>query len=462
MDTKPAVLPLTYGPAYVGLGLAMVMALACNAFLDIRYGSFVFECLCWAVLAGASLLVGWHYRQQPELDSRSRQIQMLIAGGLLFLLVFLPIWGLPRAGAYFLACLQGVTHLSLTRRNFYLSTLSSLVLVLFAASHHRADWTLLFYVIPFVFILVFTVVAEQVSRRAEWVQAASLSRQPLRGQWRAVVAAAALVLSLGTVLYALTPQESPIRLFWKYGLPGHGGKVGGNTGQASQDPGGEKGRGRGQGGENGLGEGAEGQSDGEESGGASWPTPDQMREAAGRPGMPQWQKGTIFRLADASQALNQWLRSLGQSLEHIKRKIQQFLDEFRVPLLGLLLTLIALALLGVLWFFWREVRPILWLRTRLDYLRYGVFGQSLAGRKGIRLLYAATGRLFAYYGEPRPSWANSREYYQQLRWRYPHLREELATLTLAFESARYGGAEPGAEAGLAAKEAYGRLFRRLT
>ena len=108
MDTKPAVLPLTYGPAYFGLGLAMFMALACNAFLDIRYGSFVFECLCWAALAGASLLVGWHFRQQPELDSRSRQIQMLIAGGLLFLLVFLPIWGLPRAGAYFLACLQGV------------------------------------------------------------------------------------------------------------------------------------------------------------------------------------------------------------------------------------------------------------------------------------------------------------------------------------------------------------------
>ena len=454
MDPKPVVLALTYGPAYVGLGLAMFLALACNAFLDIGYGSFAFESLCWASLATVSLAVGWRHRGQPEAESRGRQTQMLFAGAGLFLLVFLPIWGLPRAGAYLLACLQAAIHLSLTRRNFYFSALCSLVLVLFAVSHFRADWTLLFYVIPFVFTLVFTVVAEQVSRRAEWVRAASLDGGPLRGQWLAVVAAAGLVLVLGGLLYGVTPQQSPLNLFWKYGLPGQGELLGGDTGQAGQKPG-DSDAGAGGGG-SGLG-----QAEGGGAGVSSWPTPDQMRDAAGRRGMPAWQKGTILRLADVSQSLNEMLEAAAQRLDDLKAQAQRFMAEFRNQLLGLLLALIALVLLAALWFLLREVRPVLWLGTRLDYLRYSVLDQLPPGRLGIRHLYAASGRLFAYHGEARPAWANSREYYLQLRRRYPAMAAELAALTLVFEVARYGEADPGPAAVQAAQGAYRRLFRQL-
>lgn len=237
-------------------------------------------------------------------------------------------------------------------------------------------------------------------------------------------------------------------------MPGQGTLLGGANGQAGDKPG-DAGAGAGGGGS------AQGQAEGDGTGASSWPTPAQMREAAGRPGMPQWQKGTILHLADVSQSLNEMLEAAGQRLDDLKARAQRFMAEFRNPLLGLLLALIALILLAALWFLLREVRPVLWLGTRLDYLRYAVLDQLPPGRLGIRCLYAASGRLFAYHGEARPAWANSREYYLQLRRRYPALAEELAALTRVFEGARYGEADPGPAAVQAAQAAYRRLFRQL-
>lgn len=51
--------PLTYLPAYVGLFASLMLALACNAFLDIRYGIFGIEIVFWAAVFRWTLLVGW-------------------------------------------------------------------------------------------------------------------------------------------------------------------------------------------------------------------------------------------------------------------------------------------------------------------------------------------------------------------------------------------------------------------
>ena len=55
----PTASPLTYFPAYAGLFASLVLAAACNSFLDIQYGTFGFEMLLWAVAFGLTLRLGW-------------------------------------------------------------------------------------------------------------------------------------------------------------------------------------------------------------------------------------------------------------------------------------------------------------------------------------------------------------------------------------------------------------------
>jgi Ca2+/Na+ antiporter len=441
--------PIAYLPAYAGLGLSMLLALACNAFLDIRYGAFATEMFAWSAVAAVPLVMGWRHRDRPEADSRSWQTAIAGLGVFLFFVVFMPIWGLPRAGVYLLAFLQAAVHVSLTRRNFYFSALIALVLVLFAASHSRADWTLLFYVVPFVIVLLFTVTAEQVSRRAAAVQAVSLARGALSGQWLAVGAAAALVFMVAAAFYAVTPQASPMRLFWEHGLPSNDVRLGGESGQA------------------GSGAGRPGEGSGtdaplrDHSPGMGWPSPAEMRQAAGRPGMPGWQAQTIRGLADLSEALSAMGESLAEHLQDLVERLNKAFPEWREDLLRLLFAAILAALAVAAWLLAREVRPALWVKTRFDYLHYVVLGRVAPGRAGIRDIYAATARLFGYYGNPRLPHCNSREYFSRLVAFHPELRRELVVITAGFEAARYGMPEPGEAERRSVRQAYRTVFQRL-
>ena len=50
--------PLTYLPAYLGLYASLVLAVACNAFLDIQYGIFGVEVFLWAAAYAWTLAIG--------------------------------------------------------------------------------------------------------------------------------------------------------------------------------------------------------------------------------------------------------------------------------------------------------------------------------------------------------------------------------------------------------------------
>lgn len=440
-----------YPPVYIGLGLSLVLAIACNSFLDIRYGSFAFEVGVWSFLVCWALAKSWKCRFTPP-DGRSNRFQrgMSITGLVLFLIVFLPIWGLPRAGAYLLAMLT-IASLGapLTSARLHMSAVAALALVMFAVSHHRADWTMLFYLIPFTMTLVFTLVAQQLSRRAAHAKSSSLGRQGAARLAPAAFSATALILLLGGLLYAITPQPSLLDLSSSWGQP----RLAQNG--PDQDPSGPQ---QGQEESGGQGQGSAGGGSGLEPDRFGWPGPAAMREAANRAGMPEWQKDAILQMAELAESLQPARQSLDEAMAELKAAARQRWEQYGIPLL---LLLVLLLLLMLLWAFRRhlqELQPALWCRTRLDWLHCNWFPPREPARQ-ISALYHAATRLLALAGEPRqPGW-NPREYRDYLRWNRPDLADELAVLTASFEEARYGPPQAPMEDSLQkARQAYRRIW----
>lgn len=433
--------PLTSMPVYIGLYFSLVLALTCNAFLDIQYGAFATEITIWSVVLGATLWVGWQQHGQPSEGGRRLQKILLVVGALSFVLVFMRTWGMPRAGVYWLAAMQVANNCTTTtRRQLYYGATVSVVLVLFASSHVRADWSMLFYVIPFVIAIVFTLVADQISQRASEIRAMSIGRQMFGGQWLAIASASAVILAVSALLYAVVPQTDWGRLHWGYGLP------------AAKPSDGTASRGAA------AASGAEASSAGSASRRSDWPTPGQMREAAKRRGMPAWQAKLINTLADVSE-------SFSAAMAQVEKRIKTVVDAIKrhnsLSFLRLLLALLALALLGASIFFLREMRPVAWLWTRLDYLRHVILGGNTDGHQEVAKVYRAITRLFAYHGEPRMPTENTREYLAQLSRFRPDLQTELGCVTEIFERTRYGAATPNDHDVALVRGAYRKLFRQL-
>lgn len=448
--------PLTYRPAYVGLFLALTLAIACNAFLDIQYGGFGIEVLLWGLGFAGTLRVGWRQRGQVSENGRQKQKMVLLLGGLLTVVLFFPMWGLPRAGVYLLAVLQMSNNcVTTSRRQLHLGLLVSAVMVMFAAAHFRADWTMLFYLLPYLVAVVFTLVSEQVSRRAQDLRQQSLGLGTSGGQGVAIVAASATILTLTAGLYLATPQLTWPSLFWRYGQPSTIGTLGEalERGPGGQSPGAD-GHGGGAGGQGGEG--------GEPLAGGGWPTPAQMREAAGRRGMPGWQAATIRQMAALDEAVRQALAPLVEQLEKRWNDLEEWLKEHRsetlAGLLGLLLLAIAVALARLL----KEAGAVVWLRTRLDYLRLGLFDWHAGGSQAARQYYGASEALFALGDLPRPAAVNTREYLVETTRRHRELRSEMSELTQLFEQSRYGDrALDEAQIGRM-REAYRQIYRKLS
>lgn len=447
---------LTYTPAYVGLFASLLLAVCCNAYLDISYGGFAIETLLWGLLFGLTLWCGWSQHGEASEQSLNWQKWVMWLGLFLFVFLFLHMWGLPRAGIYLLAFLQAAYNCVLTsRRQLYLGLLGALVMAIFASSHYRADWTMLFYLVPFVIAVVFTLAAEQINRRAEEVRRLSLEQKVFGGQAAAIASATLAILVLGGAFYAITPQASWMTLSSRYGLPAatgmaHEGEPG--QGQQGGDP--EK-EGRGTGGSGSAFGGMEPVR-------SHWPTPAEMRQAAQRTGMPHWQSATIQTMADLTEALQQQFAPISQAFEDWWEAFKKWLQQHLDTVIGTLLVLMLLALATGLCFLLREAKTGIWLRTRFDYWRYIVFGRHGQGREGARQFYGAVERLFALYGEARPETRNTREYLRRMGLVRPALRTELLAITRQFEASRYGAIPPGPDQIEAMRERYRRVFRVLS
>jgi Ca2+/Na+ antiporter len=441
---------LTYTPAYLGLFASLLLAACCNAYLDIGYGDFAIETLLWGLLFGLTLWCGWSQHGEASEQSRNWQKGIVCLGLFLFVFLFLHIWGLPRAGIYLLAFLLASNNcVTTTRRQLYLGLLGALVMAIFASAHYRADWTMLFYLVPFAIAVVFTLAAEQINRRAEEIRSLSLEQQMFGGQAAAIASATLSILILGAVFFAITPQTSWTYLSSSFGLPAAIGIT--HEGEPKQSQPGSNSGTEGKGSGSGLG-----------SVRSQWPTPAEMRQAAQRKGMPHWQSATIMTMADVTEALQQQLAPIKQAFEDWWEAFKKWLKKNFANVLGTLLALMMLVLATGLFFLMREARTGIWLRTRFDYWRYVVFRHHDSGSEGVRQLYDAVEQLFALHGEPRPATRNTQEYLRQMGLLRPALRLELLAITLQFEDARYGTNAPAPEQIQAMLERYRRVFRALS
>ncbi|WP_445369289.1 DUF4129 domain-containing protein [Methylomonas sp. BW4-1] len=453
--------PLSF-PVYVGLFLAQWLAVACNAFLDIEYGSFAREMLFWAIVFGGTSIVGWRQIHWLSGAGKVWQKAVLFIGFLLFVLVFMPIWGMPRAGLYLLAMLQASYNCVTTgRREMNLGLLVSLAIVLFAASHYRADWTMLFYLAPYIVSVVFCLVAEQVQRRGADLQRLSLGRPSSQGQGAAILAATAAIVLIGGGLYLITPQINWPYLEWRFGqvsLQNPGGDIeqagsGGQTGsgQPAEKAGGEQQQAAG----GGEGTGQQWQA------GNRWPSPADMRTAAKRVNMPAWQAAAINRIADLSESAQQALVPAVAVIFDWWEWLKQWLREHWLAALLGLLALILLAIFLAFGALLREIPWILWLITQWDYLRLGVIGRHTGGETAARQYYRAMSRLFALHDVPRADTANTREYLAQISRRHRDARRSAAEITGLFEAARYGD-KPLADAHIRRmRQLYRTIYRQL-
>jgi len=470
---------VTYRPAYVGLFASLALAVACNAYLDIQYGGFGIEVMVWSTIYFFTLRTAW--KQGGQVDERGlrRQKIWIVVAALATFLLFIPMWGFPRAGLYAVAAMQASMNcVTVDRRRFMMALMVSAVMVIFATMHHRADWTMLFYLLPYLFAVVFTLVAEQVSRRVREVQRDGVGGNMASGQGVSIIAATATLLAVALALFAVTPQVTWLSLKWKYGqlsnigfLQGTekgadggtlelGGAGGGGdaskraAGADGRDPGGDQDIANGEAGPS-LGDGYR-----ESAGrGSEWPSPQEMRDAAKRPGMPVWQATAITKLAESIEQLDRTVQPLQARLQVMTLQAVRWLEVNRQNVILGLAALILLLLLGAAYFFLRELRLGLWLRMHIDFLRFGLLGLHAPGNAGARQLFGAMERLFVLNHVERDARANAREYLALLNRVHEALRNEVSEMTDLFERARYGSSGVGDREVARMRQLYRRMYQ---
>lgn len=447
---------LRYLPAYLGLFAAQALALVCNAFLDIQYGAFAVEVLLWTVAIALTLRIGWRQGGEVTEVGKRWMRRMLFLGALLTALIFIPMWGFPRAGLYMLAMLMvSYNCVTTTRRHLHLGVLISLIMVMFAATHYRADWTLLFYLVPYVAAVVFTLVAEQVNRKADELREQSLGHQVVGAQGAAIAAATGVILALGLLLYALTPQATWMSMSWRFGQPAGFSMEEGNlqTGNGGGASGAGDDGGAGGGGTAGYG-----------SGGGSlrsgWPSPGEMREAAARKGMPEWQRDVINGMADLTEGLGSALKPVQKRIGDLWDALKEWLKKNRDRIAQTLSALGLLVLLYALYKLMREARVATWLRTRFDYVQLVLLGMHGSDADGARTYYEAMVRLFKLQNIERNGHENTREFLTEINSFYRDLRQETGEITRHFEDARYGGRASAIQVARM-RDLYRQVFQRL-
>jgi hypothetical protein len=187
--------------------------------------------------------------------------------------------------------------------------------------------------------------------------------------------------------------------------------------------------------------------------------------------MPDWQAWTMVQLADGIekidgvwqpidlglQKLYQRLRdSLTGTVKAMAIKLGQVMEESGIDIFSLMLFLIFL-LLCILW---QKARFTLWIWSRLDYIRFGLLARHAPGNLGVYQYYSAVQRLLAFYGLPRQSTANAREYLGEICQIYRLASDDATRLTELFEVARYGDGEMTAEDVERMRHAYRGLYVR--
>ena len=414
---------LKHKSVYLGLVASQLLAVACNVFLDIEYGYFAFEMVFWTCMYAYSIIVAIKQNGVMSEYGSIRMRRLLIFGAILSALVIIPTWGLPRSFIYILAILQVAYNCTTTsRRQLYMGILMSLVIVIFASSHYRADWTMLFYLIPYIIFVVFTIATEQINSKSDELRTSSLSVPRLAGQSMAIASATLSILLVGVLLYLITPQMNIEQLKQGLGNPtaiGHSPtKIDSSKSNQPQPTNSQSGFFT-----NLL---------------SNWPSSNEMRMAAMRTGMPEWQANAINTLADLSDYLSVKLKPTLKNIDDLWDAFKKWLTENALEIIRSISLLVLLCLMIALIILMRESTVANWIRTRIDYLSLGIFQAHGNHEYAVSKYYFATERLFELQHLKRNSHMTVKEYCEEIGKYDSDTRHDLHKLARYFEDARYG------------------------
>lgn len=421
----------------IGLYWAAIFAICCNAYLDIEHGSFNLEVTCWAIWFAWPLYLAWLQREGANEWGKTWQRGGFVLALVIFIGVILPIWGPIRASVYGLALVLGVFSINCInqRRLFFCLTITA-VLAITATLHYRADWSMVFFLLPYTIAVIFTLVTQQMQHRFD--DANPYAGKLRQGQGMAILSAGVAIFALAWLLYLLTPQVSQPNLYWKTNINGEMKIV---TAEELKPGKGQKGQG-GQGKPGGTEQGAGGEAQAPKT--AAERGAMALYKAAERKGMPQWQSEAMQRLgqamekmgeaeqeaeaafAAAQQAMRQALHQLANLLQHPPWWLQF--------LLAVLLTLLVL-----LWD--REIRQ--WLRSYVDYfylvyvLPHTPLARWLPRTADEAAYFAALQRLLAWHKVPVTEELTLRTYLQRAVRQHRGCKKEISRLTLLYEEALY-------------------------
>ena len=172
--------------------------------------------------------------------------------------------------------------------------------------------------------------------------------------------------------------------------------------------------------------------------GSKWPSPGEMRIAAMRRGMPEWQSDAIRSLADLSEMLTEKVAPWLEALEELWKQFKEWLKDHRSEVWLSTFGLLMLTLLAAAAIFLRDAPVGLWLRARFDYVRLIKLNRAPRNEHGVRQYYLAMERLFALHDTRRSQTTTAREYLQEMRVYNDTVRLSAAMLTAGFEHWRYG------------------------
>jgi len=109
----------------------------------------------------------------------------------------------------------------------------------------------------------------------------------------------------------------------------------------------------------------------------------------------------------------------------------------------------------------REVKAVIWLRSRLDYLRLGMLGIHGRGEGVVNRYYQAMERLFLLENIERSQQENTREFLVEINtFERQHLAESVI-ITRLFEDARHGGKHPDPSEVNRLRAVYRKLYQEM-
>ena len=198
--------PIQYPPVYIGLWFLFLISVSAATATRLSLGMTVPVTLFWAVVYGAGLFSGWHFREKKSNELKIATNILAVLSIFVFIIINF-IQGLETAFLVFIISLQAIRNLTLfNRRDFYFAFIVSLILISYAASAGKETY-FIFFIIAYVLVAVFALMTDYINDRLAHTRGGDKEilfnrmNLPVKGGGIAIA-----VIILALLIYFVTPR----------------------------------------------------------------------------------------------------------------------------------------------------------------------------------------------------------------------------------------------------------------